>query len=602
MSKNKITPILGSLFLLCSLALLCLMQPINVEQSSIVFPDESVHEGQIPFKEKARRGVYTYLAAIRYDAFSLNFIKISCDDRIVSVLINGQLVDLQGRYDDLELDLSKHLQPGLNELRIITTNLGGDYGLAITPSWRDPKYFLLLMVTMASFCLATFGPLRRRGYEKTVILVIVLGFALRLFYWQVTPLDLRSYDVGVHHGHMQYVEYMAKHFQRPEINFGWQTYHPPLYYFLAAIPLKLMKLISPQLINAYCSVQLFSLVLSLAFVFAALALVRELLLRVDFVDDRYRRRLLLLAALLLAFWPSLIIHAVRVSNESLLYPLYAWGLYFLLRWAGQEQPGQNRFLYWSSLLGAATLATKTNGLVLVGLIVVAFLWRVCRHGLRDYIKAALFIGFILGGGVIANSYETIRLKLLGANNNVVCWNAGSLSGSLEVERTAYNYLYFDYKKYLREPFAHPWEDKGGRQYFWVYLLKTSIWGEFEVQGKWFRNVATLGNFVLLLMILHSCFAFARFDLVAVNGNGLMFVNLVMLLVSMFYFTASFPYACSSDFRYMIPGAISAVWFYLLGMIICHRRNSVFFEAIGYLLVIAQVILSFCYFGALILRG
>ena len=74
----------------------------------------------------------------------------------------------------------------------------------------------------------------------------------------------------------------------------------------------------------------------------------------------------------------------------------------------------------------------------------------------------------------------------------VVGNAGGNDNSVLVRNNPGNFLFFDLRTFLTQPYTDPWHDELGRQFFWNYLAKTSLFGEFKLletpKGLWLASI------------------------------------------------------------------------------------------------------------------
>ena len=118
-------------------------------------------------------------------------------------------------------------------------------------------------------------------------------------------------------------------------------------------------------------------------------------------------------------------------------------------------------------------------------------------------------------------------------------------------------------------------------YFWNYAFKTSLFGEFEMlRSVVGRNFATLLSCSFLGLLIYALRGFWRTKLQMVHWflllQGAAFIAALMFL------RITHTYACSNDFRYILPAVICFVPFVAQG-ITCEGA-SVKWKVLGYALV------------------
>ncbi|MGH7440889.1 MAG: hypothetical protein ACRENE_34870, partial [Polyangiaceae bacterium] len=149
--------------------------------------------------------------------------------------------------------------------------------------------------------------------------------------------------------------------------------------------------------------------------------------------------------------------------------------------------------------------------------------------------------------------------LAGRQGNLIVANAARNSTKLLVGNHADNYLWFDVHTFVTQAWTNPWEDPGGRQYFWNYLLKTSLVGEWTFPQPWAWNLSVILSVLLLSLAVHCALGmFLRRPADRVDDLPL-FGLFWLLVVSIAILRMSLPGAPSGDFRYILPVLVPFSW-------------------------------------------
>ena len=175
---------------------------------------------------------------------------------------------------------------------------------------------------------------------------------------------------------------------------------------------------------------------------------------------------------------------------------------------------------------------------------------------------------VLGGDVVANA---------GGNDNTVL-----------IRNDPGNFLFFDIRTFLTQPYTDPWHDELGRQFFWNYLAKTSLFGEFKLlqttAGNWLASLVSASFLVLL-----------GFGLRGLWKSKWTKVNVLLAAQALFFFAAmimlrlKYPFSCSNDFRYIVPVLLSCLPWVAEGM--AGDNASVKLKSVGLLAVAVFVVCS-----------
>src|SRR5690606_25210479 len=97
----------------------------------------------------------------------------------------------------------------------------------------------------------------------------------------------------------------------------------------------------------------------------------------------------------------------------------------------------------------------------------------------------------------------LNLKLEGKRDKLYIDNIDGLSHANIVGNTASNYFWFDAKFFITEPFTDPYDDRLCRQFFWNYLGKTGLFGEFKYPALLSINTAVACSVLAVMMFIYT---------------------------------------------------------------------------------------------------
>lgn len=439
----------------------------------------------------------------------------------------------------------------------------------------------------------------KNNLNKAIIFILLLGLAINIFYLLKTPYNVRSHDVE---GHIKYIEYVAQNFKIPHPDICWECHQAPLYYILAGAIYKASILLGiGDKDTIYFILQVFSLLLF--FVFSAIAV---LIFKKVFIVNKseeikntaLRSYIFYLVSMLFVFWPTNIIHSVRITNDTLFYVFYALVLVFLIKWLERNN---NKNFYFAVIFSLLAFIAKSHGILafmLVGSCVIfSFVKNKKRFDdLKYYFKIAgvLLVVFVIGFFVSRLGARVIdKINGEGPKSNLLVWNIAGLNEGLFTENKIKNYIYFDTKIFLTEPYINNWEDIYGRQYFWNFLLKNSLFGEFFFDGMAAENAA-IGMSLLLFMMIFWIIGGMLFSIKeSLKNNFVLKINAVLLLFA--FLTHRIILSANADFRFILPILISFCSFAGVGILEYRRRGFKNMEYIGYGILSLFIILSVLFF-------
>jgi len=525
----------------------------------------------------------------------------------ISKYIEGQCDCMNGFY----LDISNYLQKGDNRLQLAIENKHGLYGLNIRDITFYEKYviFLFILFVLAFIDLklvylrgVIFFRADRFLSKLLLYLSILVVFAVllvnfiedfRYSEWVLSgfmlllviiPLIYSIYDhfsygkettflfltavmiwilyaVKLHYssfsydteGHLAYVQYVYRIGQVPISTGGWSFYHPSFYYSCISIfwkivnfggnfgEEKLMKL-----------TQVFSLVLFILYNYFSLKTI-DLLFRHmgKWINSKFTPIAYLATVALFLFWPSNAIFSVRFGNDILFNLFYALSFFFITSWWFSRST-----LHFVLALIFVSLGvwSKTNAFILLGVIGILlfgnYLLEKEKSRFEYFKKLLLLVGFSM-----VTLYFSFHEKFEKSSQDtrLVVGNANGLGNGFDVGVGLSNYLVLNPVDFVQIPFTSSLEEGKGREFFWFYLLKSSMFGEFSYNAPASILLAKVLSFLLLLLqlliITGFFFAFNRKNLIPVT------LDICVLLVSMMIFRYFYPYSCSNDFRYIFPAIL-----------------------------------------------
>lgn len=506
------------------------------------------------------------------------------DDHLRAIRIDGKNVSLEDipraaltDYNKgLHIDLAAHLTPGKHTIEIRFNNRGGDGGLSIKPisgPWRFvPVYFGLLVITLVLGNL--FSLKRNQKWALAIALIPITS------YWSVTSWDVRAHDVSGG-GHYDYVEYVATKKALPLPDEGWVFYHPPVYYVIGAGVWKAADILG---LSPHQSLQFLSVFFWLIFLVSTLATVNI------FLRNKPRARFIVSFAI--ALWPAGILHSPAIGNDSALYASLGIGTWFLCRWWYSGRRGD---LLWMALFGSLAVLIKSNGIVLIAaggiLLLARFLLLQPHKKMRAFIDGVVF-SLITATGLLASLGVRIYHFLKGDSQSWMISNLGNLHSGLRVPADIKAFIPLDIPTFLTQPYVSAWSDETGRGSFWIFLLRSSLTGEFSFTDPLLTKIAYLWGVVLILLFLSLVCGLPRLYQTRLSA---LYRHLPLLLLGFLWLASlvalriQVPYSCSNDFRYIVPILLPTVLFWAAQgawprwlLAIMAVSSAVFYTAIGLL--------------------
>lgn len=503
--------------------------------------------------------------------FSYDF-KIIPDDCAESVTVGDFTLSLADIKDHCNFSsgftldgdvFAPYRNKGTTHYSVKLINKGGPGGMSLFLNMTSVVGRTINVLALVSLALFVAFIARRLRLGKTLILLLFAGILFRCIFFMAASYKTFSMDVE---GHISYVEYILENHSVPDEKDCWSCYHPPVYYIAAAPSYAISEFLG---FPGTTGLQCFSLLLSILTAFFGLLFLRKIL----------EGRSLILASALWIFWPLLILVAPRIGNDQMFYLLHV-----LCMWAGINyvKDGHGKYLITAIFATALALWTKSTGVVTLGMFFVFMMSGIFTHSRLFEKSRPECVAWTMFVVIVVAFFlqRTMGPELVG--------NANVLNSAMIVQNGAPNYLFFDLRNFLESPYTSCWNSSMGREFFWNFILKTSLFGEWSLLPTAVgRLLATVISVLLLGLVVYAIRAFWKIRLGLVHWilllQGIAFVAALMAL------RMKYPYACSNDFRYIVPVLLSFCPFVAMGVTL--KDSSIKWRVMGYILVPAFIVSS-----------
>lgn len=486
------------------------------------------------------------------------------DDCIKKIVINNKEIPLNGVEGLCSypkgaiIDFTRYLNIGNNKIEFLLHNNGGQGGLRLNKN--ENKSCLIYIVFIALLFICLFLSLRKLKFGFRACFVIFLGIAIRIIYYGNDAI-LYEFDYDFNQ-HLTYINIIEQEKRLLAANECFVCYHSPLNYIILApfsYDFNLLKQV-PMLFS------FLTIIFGVALIHRALG----------------KNMLAFLASLICVLWPGFVLTSTRIGNDVPFYFASVFCMYFTYSWMHSKK---NSHLILATFGAALSLAFKSTGFIILGVWVITYICGVFKNFKIGSLKAIIISVILIILSLIASNYRAIENFIENGRISIV-GNAGGLPDGLKVKNEFGNYIYFDLKDYIMEPYASPWTDKGGRQYFWNYALKTSLFGEFKLWNSPFgRTIASILSILALFI-----FILALWGIIHVRFNEIpLLLFAVFLFAGLIYLRANYPYSCSNDFRYIFPVIFPIAYFSVRGVQIMQNKRL---RVLSYAAMLTFSVLSF----------
>jgi hypothetical protein len=226
-------------------------------------------------------------------------------------------------------------------------------------------------------------------------------------------------------------------------------------------------------------------------------------------------------------------------------------LYFILSWWKTDS---RKHLLVAAIVAGCGVLVKTTMMPLIGALGILILYRLfkerhTRTAWSSYLPPLLVM---LLGIVVYLAQSSLRGNIAPPfqDNSPVMYVGNSWK----------QYLVFNTASYFTSPFVDSGRSGTGREYFWNYLLKSSMFGDYS---GWFhkpvqRFLALVMSPLLLGLVFLFCIGVVCSVRQAARQSLPLLVVIGVSICSVFALRFYNPYSGNNDFRYIYPVLIPMV--------------------------------------------
>ncbi|MBU5429787.1 glycosyltransferase family 39 protein [Kineothrix sp. MSJ-39] len=385
------------------------------------------------------------------------------------------------------------------------------------------------------------------------LMLLLLGAAARFFYAYAVPYYNTNHDLGdpsdwqsVTYGHLGYIQYLYQYQHLPDFSpeFMGQYYHPPLFYIIGAIVLRLFFYPTGDLTYAFEMLQYVNMAFSVLISVFLYLILKQL---------KVPEKLLCCLTALVSFFPTLFFLGAQLNNDCLMTLFCVMALFYTLRW--HIDPDIGNILKIAAAVILATLS-KTSGVLIAPGIGVVFLY----HLIKTKDKKALLKQYILFAVIcipLSLSWVIRNRLLYGLPFSYVVDATGYATWQ---NVAGYGFAYRMGFPTLRIFTAHTidWWDLSNSANIWGQTILTLLYDEGILVFRtpfmeMLASVFTLLGFALSLILFCTSvsYCFSKEGDPAIRlligiGNG-------ALLLSYVIFCFRYPLICTMNARYIFSG-------------------------------------------------
>ena len=566
-------------FGLIFLAMFVKFNHVDISHCSVESKKFSKEHIALPFSHTSfGNEIYTYTCRLDSLFEQTSKIGIAVDEKLLSVKINGEDVDLdriKKQYGQKQLKdwqrgyfFSIPLLKGDNTLQIVGSDAGGRFGISIGQGLSYFEYFLLFVFSVIPIVFGVYSlffgyfvkAIRHIGsldlskiWGRLPFVIIIAGAVLRLLFLVYVPNTMYQHDFK---DHMDAVHYFSERpFEMPQPDKSVQFPQQPLYYWMSAAVYSVSADFGFNEHDRIYSIRVMSVVFSILWLYAGLMLIRL-----------YSKNRLItnLFTAFLSFTPSFVFLSVAVNNDSLnallgIISIYTVSAFFISR--------HRRFFYYATIAILLAMMTKISSVLLALYFVVILLVMyfqaetdkdICQKSILKFGIAVLFVfGFSLVKSYVPSigEFRFVNSALYG----------GQVIKAFDLTY----FLSFHITDLISTAQAYVMGTNDIRFSLPTYMYGTMFTGEFNFakhfkSGTFFQLWAQ-ATYLFGLIYIVGLASYIYFYKKLKVLEKLLIVPVVINLILIIKFLSDFWVVCNSDFRYFTPTFAAIGLIFVLGI-------------------------------------
>ena len=389
------------------------------------------------------------------------------------------------------------------------------------------------------------------NWKYIISAFFIIGIILRTTYILYTPITERQHDMEDGIGHLAYIETIYNTGKLPESN-KWQFYQQPLHHIISAVWLRVNTIVGVSLDLAKEGIQNLTAIYSSLIILITYCILTEIN-----VEDKFKT----LVLAIIAVHPTFIILAGSINNDILATMFLFLDLLYIIKWDKDPSWKNTIILALSVALGAVT---KISSTIIAIPILYVFINKFFeelkeKNEKKEIIKKYLikFFAFGIISLSIGLSYS-LRNKIKFNQDIFYVPDAGMM-----VYRG--NSSWFDrlniFSKEWLNVYCNPVKDCN----IIAYMVKSSLFGEYNLNFTQYINKKSIIEIILLIsnvvLIIMSLISLIKIIINKKEKIINMFIIFYFVIMLMFlYGNITKPFACTMDFRYIVPTILLGMMF------------------------------------------
>ena len=405
---------------------------------------------------------------------------------------------------------------------------------------------------------------KKLDVRRTVILIMILGFLMRLAFIATIAITAKQHDAGSIEkmkGHLGYIAYLVENSHLPDMDVRtvYQYYHPPLHHIIEAVWVKLQRAFSVPEADIWENIQIMTMFYSCCCMILSYKIFRAL---------KLEGKGLIAAVAVIAFNPTFYILAGSVNNDILSVTLILGAVLNTIYW--YESRSMGRILCIAACVGFGMMA-KLSAWMVAPAIAFVFIFVFIKDLIKEKSSwkkyAGQFGAFIVLCAPIAlwweiRNYITHRVPF----NYVmrISDKSPQYIGDISPLKRL-----FDFSPYQFENVGDQFTMYGGKYNEYnplVGLFKTTCFDELFSKDH-YKEISGLDAILFWTVVILGLVGFAAMIWCFFKDKKMCVAHKIFIGVlyatfffSYYAFCLTFPHVCTENIRYAVPLIVIGAFF------------------------------------------
>ena len=392
----------------------------------------------------------------------------------------------------------------------------------------------------------------------SMLFILFLGIGIRILYFQKFGVMNFQHDWQ---GHIEFIKYIANHWNFPSPSHGLEYPQQPLYYLITASVYTIAIKLGFSMMETYTYIGYVSLFSSFVFLYYGSKFF------VLMTENRWTQ---ITSMLFLALTPSIVYLSARINNDALVMALASFSLYYIVK----SYKSAFQIDFYKALVGVSLLfMTKISAvpLELLFFALLIFVYLQLNPEKQTTTLLSMQKKFYIFGviGLFLIGFTLLRVYLPIENTFHMVNSSGSFPKQIiHTFNTSY-FGTFNIDKLIHKGYSYIFGEDAIRYSFVTYQYGTMFFGEFGY-SSFIKNHTILKEVMQSILLFGLVYILGFISYIArlfyaSMLQKLLFATLLLNFLLILKFMFSYPVICNTDFRYFVPSFVLFAYIFSQGL-------------------------------------